>query len=95
MKINGKILKIPEDKNRGANSLTPTKTCQKFNSSTGTKEANIWLRHYTKPILKRFNSIINCSFGLHVYFFSEEEVESFNFCSSDSILLFCSSIFLF
>jgi len=57
-KSNHQIISISEDKDRGANSLTPTKTCQKFNSSKGSKEANIWLKYYTKPILKRFNSII-------------------------------------
>jgi hypothetical protein len=54
---NNEIISIPEEKNRGANSLTPTKTCQKFHSSKGSKEAMSWLKSYTKPILKRFNSI--------------------------------------
>lgn len=57
------VISISEAKNLGANSLTPTKTCQKFESSKGAKEANIWLDVYTKPILKRLNSYIkNFSF---------------------------------
>jgi hypothetical protein len=57
-KSNDQIISISEDKNLGINTLTPTKTCPKFNSSKGSKEANTWLNYYTKPILKRFNSII-------------------------------------
>ena len=53
-KADGKVVDIPETKNLGANSLTPTKTCQKFKSSKGANEANIWLNVYTKPILERF-----------------------------------------
>ena len=52
------IVSIGEEKFRGANSLTPTKTCQKFTSSRGSKEANRWLNIYTKPIIKRLNSMI-------------------------------------
>jgi hypothetical protein len=55
---NDQIISISEDKTRGINTLTPTKTCPKFSSSKGSKEANIWLNFYTKPIIKRFNSII-------------------------------------
>jgi hypothetical protein len=60
----GRVIDILETKNRGANSLTPTKTCKKFHSSTGSKEAKTWLQHYTKPILEKFNSkIVNLNFS--------------------------------
>ncbi|CAF1049042.1 unnamed protein product [Adineta steineri] len=62
-KLNGKVIDIPEDKKRGANTLTPTKSCQKYNASKGSQEANIWLQHYSKSILKKFNSkIFNWNF---------------------------------
>jgi acid phosphatase len=54
----GKVISIPEDKKVGANSLTPTKSCPRFKSSTGAKESNIWLKHYTHPIIQRLNKNI-------------------------------------
>lgn len=44
------IVSISEGKNRDANSLSSTKTCQKFHSSKDLKEAKIWLQSYTKSI---------------------------------------------
>ena len=52
------IVLISEDKSRGANSLLPTKGCQKFQSAKGSKEAEKWLNIYTKPIMKRLNSMV-------------------------------------
>jgi acid phosphatase len=41
-KTTGQVVNISESKNRGANSLTPTKSCRTFKSSKGGKEAKIW-----------------------------------------------------
>ncbi|UJR29715.1 hypothetical protein I4U23_017264 [Adineta vaga] len=54
-KVNGKVISISEDKSRGGNTLTPTKSCRKYNASKGSNEANYWLNIYTKSILEKFN----------------------------------------
>ncbi|CAF1301013.1 unnamed protein product [Adineta ricciae] len=50
---------IKEEKNQGANTLSPTKTCSKFNISSGSEQANIWLEHYTSSIITRLNNRIS------------------------------------
>ena len=54
----GEIVRISEDQAQGANTLTPTKTCPKFDVSKGLEQANIWLKHYTVPIIARLNAQI-------------------------------------
>lgn len=55
----GKISVISEDNDRGADTLTPTKTCPKFDVSKGLKQAVIWLRNYTVPIVARLNTYVS------------------------------------
>lgn len=50
------VVSISEAKDRGANTFTPTKTCSDFNISAGSAQANIWLKHYTAPIIAWFNA---------------------------------------
>jgi acid phosphatase len=52
----GQIVKVSEDKDRGADTLTPTKTCPKFDVSDGVTQAEVWLKHYTLPTIARLNA---------------------------------------
>ncbi|CAF1411314.1 unnamed protein product [Adineta ricciae] len=58
-KTSAKLISISEKKSRGGNTLTPTKSCHKYNASKGSIEANYWLKIYTKSILKKFNKNIS------------------------------------
>ncbi|UJR29439.1 hypothetical protein I4U23_010651 [Adineta vaga] len=49
---------IMEEKNQGANTLSPTKTCSLFNITLGTQEAETWLKHYSLSIQTRLNNQI-------------------------------------
>ena len=80
------IISISEEENRGRNSLLPTKSCQKFHSSTGSKQANIWLKSYTKPILKRFNSMIE-----NFQFLSKDILAMQQLCGYETIIQGSSS----
>ncbi|CAF3407061.1 unnamed protein product [Rotaria sp. Silwood1] len=51
----GQVINISEEKNRGANTLTPKKTCPRFQASWGGQQAHMWLKKYTKPIVIRLN----------------------------------------
>lgn len=52
----GDVIMISESKDRGANSLTPTRTCPKFDTKASRNSANIWLSYYSVPIITRLNS---------------------------------------
>lgn len=54
----GRVIVIAENKTRGANSLTPTKSCAKYDASKGAKEAHLWLAQYTRAIIARLSSTL-------------------------------------
>ena len=83
----GKIVRISEDKDRGANTLTPTKTCPKFDVSNGLNQASVWLKYYTLPITARLNAEVP---GFH---FSAEDVLAMQeLCGYETIIRGSSSL---
>lgn len=55
-KTMGQMVIIPEEKTQCANTLSPTDSCPRFNSSAGAEQATVWLAHYTVPIIARLNA---------------------------------------
>ena len=55
----GHVVEVSEDRDRGANTLTPTRTCPKFDSRTGRNKADIWLAYYAVPIMARLNAQVS------------------------------------
>ncbi|KAI0994167.1 hypothetical protein K3495_g14015 [Podosphaera aphanis] len=51
------VVKISEDKTRGANTLAPDKSCPVYAKSDGAVQASEYLKIYTKPVIERFDSI--------------------------------------
>ncbi|CAF3666944.1 unnamed protein product [Rotaria socialis] len=75
----GKVVIISEDRDPGANTLTPTKTCSNFRTSSGAKQMETWLKHYISPIhvlamqaLCGYETIIRSSSRFHGIFTPEE-----------------------
>ncbi|CAF3444848.1 unnamed protein product [Rotaria socialis] len=75
----GKVVIISEDRDPGANTLTPTKTCSNFRTSSGAKQMETWLKHYISPIyvlamqaLCGYETIIRSSSHFHGIFTPEE-----------------------
>ena len=58
----GHVVEVSEERDRGANTLTPTRTCPKFDSRAGRNKADIWLAHYAVPIMARLNAQVS---GFH------------------------------
>ena len=52
----GEMISVSEGKNQGANTLTPKEACPRFKGSWGSKQAEVWLKTYTTPIIKRFRA---------------------------------------
>ncbi|CAF0985804.1 unnamed protein product [Didymodactylos carnosus] len=50
----GQVMVIAEGEEQGANTLTPHESCPRFSDTAGSKEAGIWLKYYTDPIIARF-----------------------------------------
>ncbi|OAL57062.1 acid phosphatase-like protein [Pyrenochaeta sp. DS3sAY3a] len=48
---------VPENKARGADSLTPYQGCPKYSSSFGSKQSSQYKETYTKPIIARFHDL--------------------------------------
>jgi len=73
------LISISEDKHRGTNSLTPTKTCHSFRPSDGSKQANTWLKFYSKSILKRLNSELKHFRLTHGDIFAMQQICAYEF----------------
>ena len=52
------LVNVSEAKTRGANTLTPKETCPRFKGSWGSKQAETWLKHYSRSIIERFHRLL-------------------------------------
>lgn len=52
------LVNVSEEETRGANTLTPKETCSRFKGSWGSKQAETWLKHYSRSIIERFHRIL-------------------------------------
>lgn len=55
-KSNNQLISVSEEKDRGANTLTPKEACPRFKGSWGSKQAETWLKTYSTPIIQRLNT---------------------------------------
>ncbi|CAF1293391.1 unnamed protein product [Adineta steineri] len=55
--VTDEIITVSEEKNQGANTFSPTKTCLQYDASVGSEQGNIWLKQYTTSIITRLNAM--------------------------------------
>ncbi|CAF2059459.1 unnamed protein product [Rotaria magnacalcarata] len=84
----GKMVNVSENSDRGADTLTPTRSCPNFDVSKGTRQADVWLKNYAVPIIARLNAKVP---GFH---FSAHDVMAMQeLCGYETIIrgssLFC------
>ncbi|KAK4048221.1 hypothetical protein OIV83_004926 [Microbotryomycetes sp. JL201] len=86
------LIKVPNDDQNWAESLTPHKICPAFNKERGKPEAQVWLEIWATPTLARLNRMLPRDYQLTL----DDVVAMLMFCGYESVTLperssrFCS-----
>ncbi|KAK3985399.1 histidine phosphatase superfamily [Cladorrhinum sp. PSN332] len=82
------VVAVYEGKQAGANSLTPNKSCARYNGSAGGDESLEWRRVFTRPIVERLNGMVGDSDeGKKGFEFTAEDVYGMmQLCGYESVV---------